>query len=159
MCLRRRSPPNAEPRSPNDGQWISQRAAAGVALCGLVGTVLVVLLLDERLVIVIGAVVMSMVYGVYFGFAVKSGSSRDLATEVVFIVIGLTAAVLSVQSGGIYLAVGLLLHGVWDLLHHPKWRVVGTPGVPLWYIPFCAIYDIGAAVVIGVAVSSSNGTA
>jgi hypothetical protein len=152
MCLRRRSPSNAEAVSPNDAQWISQRAAAGVALCGVVGTVVAVLLLDGRILIVIGAVVMSMVYGVYFGFAVKSGSSRDLAIEVVFILIGLTAAVLSVQSGGIYLAVGLLLHGVWDLLHHPKWHVVGTPGVPLWYIPFCAIYDIGAAIAIGVAV-------
>jgi hypothetical protein len=46
------------------------------------------------------------------------------------------------------LALGLALHGIWDLLHHPDCTIVGTQGVPAWYVPFCAVYDFSAAVAI-----------
>jgi hypothetical protein len=35
-------------------------------------------------------------------------------------------------------AIGLVLHGVWDALHHPR---AVTTRVPAWYPPLCAVYD------------------
>jgi hypothetical protein len=135
-------------KPPSDGDWISTAQAVGIASCGVVGTVAAILVFDERVVLEAGAVVLAMVYGVYFGFAVKSGTGRELAVEILFILVGMTIAVLSLQYGAAYLALGLLLHGIWDLLHHPAHRIVGTAGVPRWYVPFCAVYDFAAAAAV-----------
>lgn len=133
---------------PAERNWISNRTAVLVALVGLAFTVALAVLLDHQVFVEISAVVVAMVYGVYFGFAIKGGSARDLAVESLFIGIGLTTAVLALHYGAFWLAIGLALHGVWDLLHHPDRTVMGTQGVPGWYIPFCAVYDFSAAIAI-----------
>lgn len=150
---RRKGPISAqsEPTSiktPADNDWISSRAAVLVGLVGLACTVVAITALEQRIVIALTAATVAMVYGVYFGFAVKSGEPKDLATEGGFILLGLATVVLGLEQSHYWLAVGLLLHGIWDLLHHPRHRIVGTAGVPGWYVPFCAVYDISAALAI-----------
>lgn len=135
-------------RAPTDNDWISNGAAALVGLAGLVPTVALLAILDERIAVEVTAATVAMVYGVYAGFAIKSGQLKDLAFEGGFILVGLASVVLGLETGSHWLAVGLLLHGVWDLLHHPAHKIAGTAGVPAWYIPFCAVYDISAAIAI-----------
>jgi hypothetical protein len=89
-----------------------------------------------------------MIYGVYSGFALSAGSPRHLAVEGVFLLTGLTLAFLSLGHGRVWLAIALLLHGVWDVLHHADRHVLGTPGVPRWYVSFCSTYDILAAALV-----------
>ena len=43
------------------------------------------------------------------------------------------------------LAMGYFLHGLWDLVHHP--RYLRSPG-PWWYKPLCLAYDWVIALVI-----------
>lgn len=135
-------------KAPTDNDWISARAAVLVGLAGLVLTVVLIVTLEHRTVVDLTAATVAMVYGVYGGFAIKSGQLKDLAIEGGFILVGLATVVLGLDHGHYWLAVGLLLHGVWDLLHHPRHKIVGTAGVPAWYVPFCAVYDISAAIAI-----------
>lgn len=51
-----------------------------------------------------------------------------------------------------FIVVGLVLHGVWDVLHHNGWDVVKTK-IPQGYIPFCAGYDWLLALILGVRLS------
>jgi hypothetical protein len=137
-------------KAPTDNDWISNRAAVMFGLAGLVPTVALLAILDERIAGEVTAATVAMVYGVYAGFAIKSGQLKDLAFEGGFILVGLTTVVLGLEHGPHWLAVGLVLHGVWDLLHHPARKVAGTDGVPAWYVPFCAVYDISAAIAIAI---------
>lgn len=140
--------PAASAAHPNENTWISNSAAIIAAIVGLAITMIAADTLDRQTFVAISAVIVAMVYGVYFGFAIKGGTARNLVTEGVFIVVGLATAVLALKLGPVWLAVGLVLHGVWDILHHPRRVLVGTQGVPRWYVPFCAVYDITAAVAI-----------
>ena len=137
-------------KAPTDDDWISNRAAVLVGLAGLVPTVALLAVLHEQIAIEVTAATVAMVYGVYAGFAIKSGQLKDLAFEGGFILVGLITVVLGLEYGSHWLAVGLLLHGVWDVLHHPAHKIVGTDGLPAWYIPLCAVYDISAAIAIAV---------
>jgi hypothetical protein len=137
-------------KAPADNDWISSASAVMVGLAGLVPTVALLAILDERIAVELTAATVAMVYGVYAGFAIRSGHPRDLALEGGFILVGLAAVVLGLERGPYWLAVGLLLHGVWDVLHHPDHKIAGTDGVPAWYVPFCAVYDISAAIAIAV---------
>ena len=134
--------------APAEDDWISTRAAVLVALVGLGFTVVLITTLEQQFVLAITAATVAMVYGVYFGFALNSGEPKDLAIEGGFIGVGLVTVVLGLEYSHYWLATGLLLHGAWDVLHHPRHRIVGTAGVPGWYVPFCAVYDIAAAIAI-----------
>ncbi|MFI5783896.1 hypothetical protein [Nocardia sp. NPDC051570] len=135
-------------RLPAHRDWISSRVAVAAALAACAATVLGAATLDQRIAVEITALLVAMMYGVYFGFAIAEGTARDLAIESLFIGVGCTTAVLALEHGPGWLAVGLILHGIWDLLHHPDHRIVGTPGAPGWYVPFCAVYDFTAAVTV-----------
>lgn len=137
-------------KAPADNDWISNRTAVVVGLAGLVPILALLTILDEQIAVTVTAATVAMVYGVYAGFAIMSGQLKDLALEGGFILIGLTTVVLGLEHGPHWLAVGLVLHGVWDLLHHPARKVVGTDGVPAWYVPFCAVFDISAAIAVAV---------
>jgi len=90
-------------RVPADRDWISTGQAVALgAVLGLPATVVAAVTLDHRLVLDVGAVTVAMVYGVYFGFAIGAGDARDLVVETVFIVVGLTTAVLTLEHGPVW---------------------------------------------------------
>ena len=126
--------------------WLSTRQAYALAVVGLVGEGLLLAFLDPRPAVVVLGLLVAMIYGVYLGFALMRGDVRDVAIESGFVVLGVGLAVLGLLVDPSWIGIALILHGVWDLLHHRARHVVGVRGVPRWYIPFCAAFDIPAGV-------------
>jgi hypothetical protein len=78
----------------------------------------------------------------YVLFAAMSGSSGVLAVELIVMSAFVVVAVIGFRRN-LWLVVACLAgHGVLDVLHG---FLVTNPGVPEWWPPFCATYDMGAA--------------
>jgi len=87
------------------------------------------------------AVLIALIAGIYFGFAVMSGSARDQFVE--FNVTGLfaLAALVGLLEWPILLALAYFGHALWDLAHHNKSRL-SLVAIPQWYVPWCVIMDV-----------------
>ena len=135
-----------EPRHSHD--LITTPVSVIMGVVGAVGFVAVVVIFDPSRSTPILATFLAMIYGVYLGFALVSGSVQELLIEVSFVAVGIVLTISGLIFGPVWIAVGLLLHGLWDIAHHHKLLWLGVGTVPRWYIPFCAVADIlGAAAI------------
>lgn len=95
------------------------------------------------------AVLIGLIAGVYFGFAVVNGSARDQFVE--FNVTGLftVAGLLGLLLWPILLPLAYFGHALWDLAHHNRSRLPLVP-IPQWYVPWCVVIDviIGAGLLV-----------
>ena len=78
----------------------------------------------------------------YIVFAVMGGSLYALALESMIALGFLVVAVLGFRVNLLLVAAGLAAHGLFDAVHG---RLLSNPGVPEWWPPFCAAYDLTAA--------------
>lgn len=87
------------------------------------------------------AVLLGLIAGIYFGFAVMNGTVRDQFVE--FTVAGLFAvsAIVGLLLWPVLLPLAYLGHGLWDLAHHNKSRL-SLVAIPQWYVPWCAVIDV-----------------
>jgi len=87
------------------------------------------------------AVLIGLIAGIYFGFAVMNGTVRDQFVE--FTVAGLFAvsAIVGLLLWPVLLPLAYLGHGLWDLAHHNKSRLT-LVAIPQWYVPWCAVIDV-----------------
>ena len=87
------------------------------------------------------AVLIALIAGIYFGFAVMNGSARDQFVE--FNVSGLFAvtALVGLLVWPILLALAYFGHALWDLAHHNKSRL-SLVKIPQWYVPWCVVIDV-----------------
>ena len=94
------------------------------------------------------AVLIALIAGIYFGFAVMNGSARDQFVE--FNVSGLftVAALFGLLLWPILLPLAYFGHAMWDLAHHNKLRL-SLVAIPQWYVPWCVVIDliIGAGLI------------
>lgn len=95
------------------------------------------------------AVVIALIGGIYFGFAVVNGSGRHQLVE--FSVAGLfaVAGLLGLLYWPLLLPIAYLAHAGWDLAHHNRARL-SLVAIPRWYVPWCAWIDaiIGAGLLL-----------
>ncbi|WP_300064388.1 DUF6010 family protein [uncultured Roseobacter sp.] len=85
----------------------------------------------------LAALTLVLIAGVYLGYAFKDGRSGVIVTELLA-ALGFTgAAWLGLNGLPVVIIVALVVHGIWDLLHH---SLIETE-IPRWYIPFCAAVD------------------
>jgi hypothetical protein len=78
----------------------------------------------------------------YVLFAAMGGSTPALLTESA-VMMGFVAAAVAAFRWRLWIAAaGLVGHGVFDVLVHG--HVVTNPGMPPWWPPFCAAFDITA---------------
>jgi hypothetical protein len=95
------------------------------------------------------AILIALIAGIYFGFAVVSGSNRDQLVE--FNVAGLFAAsaLLGLLVWPLLLPMAYFAHACWDFAHHNRARL-SLVAIPQWYVPWCAVIDliIGAGLVV-----------
>lgn len=84
------------------------------------------------------AVALALIAAIYLGFALMDGRISIAILEwtvgTVFVVLGL----LGLWQAPVFVAIGLILHGCWDLAHRPHGI---TTKLPVWYPAFCAAYD------------------
>lgn len=87
------------------------------------------------------AVLIGLIAGIYFGFAVTSGSPRDQFVE--FNVSGAfaIAGILGLLVAPIILPMAYFGHALWDLAHHNRSRLA-LVAIPHWYVPWCIVIDV-----------------
>lgn len=87
------------------------------------------------------AVLIALIAGIYFGFAVMNGSARDQFVE--FNVTGMFAvtALVGLLVWPILLPLTYFGHALWDLAHHNKSRL-SLVSIPGWYVPWCVVIDV-----------------
>lgn len=87
------------------------------------------------------AIVIALIAGIYFGFAVMNGSPRDQMVE--FNVAGLfsLAGVLGLLLWPVLLPIAYFSHGLWDFAHHNRARLP-LVAIPAWYVPWCVVIDV-----------------
>lgn len=85
----------------------------------------------------LAAILLSLVAGVYVGFAVQDGRLKILLIEGLVALIFIGAALAGLWVSAWFIPLAYVIHGFWDYAHH---RHVDT-ALPKWYIPFCAVYD------------------
>jgi hypothetical protein len=74
-----------------------------------------------------------------------SSSPSSVLAEVLVALVVLALSIVGLRASTTSLAAGYLLHGVWDLLHHPR----GVPTrVVRWFPPACAAFDFVVAVAL-----------
>ena len=85
----------------------------------------------------------TMVVASYYAlFAVMGAPAHTLLLELVAVGLFLALAVLGFKSSLWLVAAALAGHGIFDFAHG---AFISNPGVPEWWPPFCAAYDVTAA--------------
>jgi hypothetical protein len=94
------------------------------------------------------SVLLALIGAIYVGFGLADGRLSIAALELPVATGFLVLALLGLWCAPMFIAVGLALHGLWDLAHRPR----GIPTrLPSWYPVFCAAVDFvlaGAFVVL-----------
>lgn len=110
-------------------------------LVGIAGGALTVLLAWSPLIpdpLAFHAVTLALIAAIYLGFAFLDGRVSVVVLELTAAGSFIALALLGLWSAPAFIAVGLILHGFWDLAHRPR----GIPTrLPSWYPAFCAAYD------------------
>ena len=85
--------------------------------------------------------VLAVVATYYALFAIMAGSTPALLSEAIPIALFLLAAGIGFRKGLWWVAIGLIAHGLFDLVHG---HVISNPGVPVWWRGWCMSYDVVA---------------
>ena len=120
----------------------------------LTGSGLAVLSLPLHLVlpaeasVLLSALTLALVAGVYLGFAFVDGRLSVMVIELVVALAFTGAALAAAMSWPAWAVIAFAAHGLWDWAHHRE-RV--PTRMPRWYVPFCAVYDwVYAAALLGI---------
>ncbi len=109
-------------------------AASIISLCSLA----VHLLLPEAASHVLAATLLTLIAGVYIGFAVTDGRLSRIISESIVACLFVGFATWALMRAPHLIPFGYLAHAGWDFLHHtPLFKVA----MPHWYIPACVVVD------------------
>ncbi|WP_422060249.1 hypothetical protein [Sphingopyxis sp.] len=87
------------------------------------------------------AVLIGLIAGVYFGFAVMNGSPRDQMVEFNITGAFAVAGLLGLLLWPIVLPLAYFGHALWDFAHHNRSKL-GLVAIPQWYVPWCVVIDV-----------------
>jgi len=82
---------------------------------------------------------------VYFGAALSDSRITWISVEFIMSCLFFWFDFLGLLYSPIWLIVGYILHGIWDMLHHPK--IIKTKVIN-WFPPICATFDFVVALFI-----------
>jgi hypothetical protein len=101
------------------------------------------------------ATVLVIIASYYVLFAVLSGSSLALIWELVIALAFSTVAIIGALFLPTLLGIGIMAHGLFDLVHD---MIIENSGVPTWWPTFCGSIDVLLGLwVMTLARSRSNG--
>ena len=104
-------------------------------------------LLPRTLAFDLTALLLTVIAAVYVGFALADGRPAVMLQELSAAAFFVLLAALGLWVNPYLWVLGLVLHAVWDWLHHIE--VVGTR-VPSYYPPVCVLVDLLLAVFLAV---------
>lgn len=84
------------------------------------------------------SVSLAVIGAIYMGFAFADGRLSIMIIELTAATAFVVLALFGLWIAPLFIAVGLVLHGLWDIAHRPRGI---TTRLPTWYPPFCAAYD------------------
>ena len=87
------------------------------------------------------AVLIALIAGIYFGFAVMNGSARDQFVEFNVSGVFAVAGLLGLLFWPVLLPLAYFGHALWDLAHHNRARLA-LVAIPQWYVPWCVVIDV-----------------
>ena len=96
--------------------------------------------LPPDLSLAFAAILLGVVAGVYFGFAVVRGSNLQQQIEFNVAFLFVIAALLGVAVSPWFLPAAYLAHALWDFAHH-NGANLKLVSIPQWYIPWCVVID------------------
>ncbi|HEY6553802.1 MAG TPA: DUF6010 family protein [Vicinamibacteria bacterium] len=142
------STPTIDSHDPSHSSILARRPILTAVSIGI-GSLLPHAFLPHQASIAFAAILISLIAGIYFGFAVVNGSGRHQLVE--FNVAGLfaVAGLLGLLYWPVLLPIAYLAHAGWDLAHHNRARL-SLVAIPRWYVPWCAVIDaiIGAGLLV-----------
>jgi len=77
---------------------------------------------------------------IYVGFSLKANTISSIALEITVTLAFYLIAIVGYARNTVLIAVGILLHGVWDILHHSALLV--TTDIPAYWPLYCLATDI-----------------
>lgn len=101
------------------------------------------LLLDKTSSVALASITLALIGGAYIGFGAADGRPHVFLSELAVALLFGASAFLGLVWHWAFLPFGLATHAVWDVLHHNSQRLAR---IPYWYIPFCVVFDLFAAV-------------
>ncbi len=106
-----------------------------------VGSLLPHALLPREASLGLAAVLIALIAGIYFGFAVINGSGRDQMIEFNVTSLFAVAGLLGMLYWPLLLPIAYLAHAGWDLAHHNRARL-SLVEIQSWYVPWCVVIDV-----------------
>ena len=101
--------------------------------------VAVAILASKSEALIFLAMLLTLIAGVYLGFALIDGDKDRVAVEIAGIVVTCALAAAGLWVSPQFLAAGYAFHAGWDLLHHPGPIETHTPR---WYAHSCSSFDL-----------------
>ena len=88
----------------------------------------------------IAATILVAIAFIYVGFSLKENPAGSIILESVVAIALYLLAIAGYARNNMLLGYGIIIHGIWDILHHNQ-SVVGTD-IPTYWPSFCFIIDI-----------------
>ena len=92
----------------------------------------------------IGATALCAIAFIYVGFSLQGNPVNSIVLEILIAVVFYFIAIIGYIKNSYIIAFGILLHGVWDILHQDA-LVIKTV-IPSYYPLFCSLTDVILAV-------------
>lgn len=89
----------------------------------------------------LAAVVIALIAGIYFGFAVVRGSGRDQCVEFGVACLFAVTGLVGLLRWPVLLPIAYVAHAGWDMAHDHRARLPLVT-IPRWYPPWCVVIDV-----------------
>jgi hypothetical protein len=106
------------------------------------------------------ALLLACMGAIYAGFALQKGNLSQIAAEAGGAIACFAGALAALWVSAWVVPFAYIAHGIWDYAHHEgsklalkSWKFTV---IPRWYAPWCAAYDVVAAVSLAVIWSLRN---
>jgi xanthine/uracil permease len=130
----------SEPHTAPSNSIFANRPIATATAIGVV-SLLPHFFLTPELSLAFAAILLGVIAGIYFGFAVVRGSNVQQQIEFNVASLFIIAALLGMGLSPWFLPAAYLAHALWDLAHHNRSNLK-LVSIPQWYIPWCVIIDV-----------------
>jgi hypothetical protein len=97
--------------------------------------------LPHDLSVQFAALLVALIAGIYFGFAVVNGATREQLIEFNVAGLFLLAALIGIALWPGVIVIAYFAHALWDTAHHNRLRL-SLVAIPTWYVPWCVVIDI-----------------
>ena len=120
------------------------------AIWGLVfagATIVVHVFLGRDASVLVASLLLAMIGAIYVGFGLIDGRPKTIVIECLGAVGFMAAAICGMLVSPWFIVAAIGGHAGWDFLHHNSGHPINSLAkTPRWYLPYCAVYDLFAAV-------------